>query len=392
MEALGIILGILSIIVLITLHEFAHFVCAKLSGVYVYEFSVGLGPKLFSWGKKETKYVIRAIPLGGFVSLASIYIDPPEDRVHEKVPEAKYMESAKFWKKLLFIVAGALANFFIAVFIFSTMYAAIGYKPKDASYWGAIYNTNGPLYKALLKTDLPKNQDSAIVKYTFSYQTGSDPNDLKTSTWNGWNFSKKIPTYLTTVEQVLKNLKIINNAKPSKAWLQQITFRQIQSNGKLGATEEVNSDQAPQKNGFPLLEKNHVFSVGMSAPNRYFSSTAQAYGYGWKDTFQQSVSILVRMTKFSKLEGPVGIAKNAGNVVNYGAAFFFYYVGLLSANLFVLNLLPIPPLDGYKFWETIFEKITKRRIEYKTKLIINGIGVGFIACLVVGITIANLVI
>lgn len=106
----------------------------------------------------------------------------------------------------------------------------------------------------------------------------------------------------------------------------------------------------------------NTYTVGIRAPDRQFASTIQAYGYGWRETFTESVTILKSFGllftgQWGQLSGPVGIAKTFSSILTERPALFFMYVSMLSANLFVLNLIPIPPLNGYKFLETLIEGI-----------------------------------
>ena len=111
---------ILGLIVLV--HEFGHFIFAKIFGVYVYEFSIGMGPKIF--GKKdkkgETEYCIRAIPIGGFVQLSGEEIDDDSS-----IPKDKKMYSKPVWQRFLIMFFGAGNNFILA-FILLFIYALIG--------------------------------------------------------------------------------------------------------------------------------------------------------------------------------------------------------------------------------------------------------------------------
>ena len=100
--------------VIVTVHEFGHFIFAKTFGIYVYEFSIGFGPKIFKWkGKnKETAYSIRLIPLGGFVSLAGEEIE--EDK---KIPKGRRLQDKPIWQRFLVMFFGAGNNFIFAIFL-----------------------------------------------------------------------------------------------------------------------------------------------------------------------------------------------------------------------------------------------------------------------------------
>ncbi|WP_425380428.1 RIP metalloprotease RseP [Spiroplasma endosymbiont of Stenodema calcarata] len=377
MVVLGFVIGIIILLMLVTIHEFAHFVIAKLSGAYVYEFAIGFGPKIFSWGKKETRYSIRIFPFGGYVYIASELVDPPKGREDEVVLNERKMENIAKWKRLIFIVAGALMNFFIAVFIFTTTFAALNLKPSDMTYWGAKYDVGGSAYNALITSKVPIAQDIVILNYWLGpnsetvkaaqnyyrdHDNSDDPNNAKNNILASHiGTVSNIPNYQTTVYNFIDNLKKQYKQTDDKQHVNFITLDFVRVNNK----KEVETDQNErlfQTNPVELKITGNTYTVGIRAPDRQFTSTAAAYGYGWRETFTESVTILKSFGllftgQWAQLSGPVGIAKAVSSILTEGPALFFMYVAMLSANLFVLNLIPIPPLDGYKFLETLIEGI-----------------------------------
>ena len=104
--------------VTVFIHELGHFMFAKKFGVYVYEFSIGMGPRLFKFNRKndETDYCIRLFPIGGYVQMAG-----EEVEVDEKIPENKRLQSKKWYQRLLIMVAGVMMNFILAIVILFTV-------------------------------------------------------------------------------------------------------------------------------------------------------------------------------------------------------------------------------------------------------------------------------
>ena len=126
---MGILWFILILGAIVLVHEFGHFIFSKLFGVYVYEFSIGMGPKIFHFKKKdgETEYCIRLIPIGGFVSLAGEDADD-----NKKIPEERKLYSKPVWQRFLIMVAGVMNNFifaFILLFIMALIYGSVTTKP-----------------------------------------------------------------------------------------------------------------------------------------------------------------------------------------------------------------------------------------------------------------------
>ena len=125
---------ILGIIVLV--HEFGHFMFAKMFGIYVYEFAIGMGPKLFHFKKGETEYTIRAIPIGGFCSLAGEDIDGDDEK---DIPKDRRLQSKPVWQRFLVMFFGAGNNFILAFILLFTI--ALG--------WGAV--TSDPVITQLVE-------------------------------------------------------------------------------------------------------------------------------------------------------------------------------------------------------------------------------------------------
>ena len=101
--------------VTVTIHEFGHFLFAKKAGIYVYEFSIGMGPRLFKFKRKndETDYSIRLLPIGGYVQMAGEEIE-----ADEKIPEEKRMQSKTWMQRFMTIIAGIMFNFILAIVVF----------------------------------------------------------------------------------------------------------------------------------------------------------------------------------------------------------------------------------------------------------------------------------
>ena len=103
---MGIVIAILIFGLIVTVHEFGHFICAKLSGIKVLEFSIGMGPKLLQKAKGETKYSLRLLPVGGYCAMEG------EDSTNS---DPRSFRNAKLWKRMIVLVAGAGMNFVLGL-------------------------------------------------------------------------------------------------------------------------------------------------------------------------------------------------------------------------------------------------------------------------------------
>ena len=125
---------ILGIIVFI--HEFGHFLFAKKAGIYVYEFSLGMGPRIFKFNRKndETEYSLRLFPIGGFVRMAGEEVD-----LDEKIPENKRMQSKTWMERFLTVIAGIMFNFILAIIVFFIVGLLNG-ASQNKPYISAVYD------------------------------------------------------------------------------------------------------------------------------------------------------------------------------------------------------------------------------------------------------------
>ena len=127
-------------------HELGHFLFAKKAGVYIYEFSIGMGPQLFKWKSKkdETMYSIRLLPIGGFVQMAGEEIDPDEN-----IPKEKRMQSKTWLQRFSIMIAGIFFNFVLAIVLLFVV-GLINGTPKKETYIGVI-DKNSSAYNAGLR-------------------------------------------------------------------------------------------------------------------------------------------------------------------------------------------------------------------------------------------------
>ena len=155
--------------VVVCVHEFGHFLFAKKAGIYVYEFSIGMGPRLFHWNRKgdETTYSIRLFPIGGYVSMAG-----EEVELDKNIPEEKRMQSKTWWQKFLTIIAGILFNFILAFILFVIVAWITGVpqtKPivSETLKGTPVYETHLQKGDQILKIDQTKiySQDHFLVEF-----------------------------------------------------------------------------------------------------------------------------------------------------------------------------------------------------------------------------------
>ncbi|AKU79511.1 M50 family metallopeptidase [Spiroplasma turonicum] len=399
MIVLGVIVGIFTLLIIITIHELGHFIVAKISKAYVYEFSIGFGPKLFSIKTKETWVTFRAIPLGGYCSIASDKVDPPKGREKEVIPDERKLDYIARWKKMFFILAGPFINLIFALLLFTLIFAIVQHKKNDMTYFGATYDQDKYAAKAIYDNETNINyvgQEFVLwgFRLTSNERNGDNPifdniceniNNDSCSDAINYKDNDKATSYSKTVYNFIDNLKKVEDSDTNV----EISFSYKIVDKYTGVA--LHSD-------LKITKKTHYKkgdTVGISPPTRLYKTSSEAYGAGWVETFNSSVMFLkaignIFVGNFSGLAGPVGVAKQSAQVLN-SAEDYFLFAASISANLFIFNLLFFPPLDGYRLIENFFEMITKKELSLKYKIIVNTIGFVVFLLLIIAVTIKDFI-
>lgn len=318
---------ILGIIILV--HEFGHFIFAKWFKVYVYEFSIGMGPKIF--GKKdkknETEYCIRAIPIGGFVSLAGEEVD--DDK---KIKQDRKLYNKNFIQRFLIMVAGAMNNFilcFVVLLISAFIYGSISQTPIISEV-----SVDYPAYKAGIKAN------DTIIKV----------DGTKVSSWS------EVQLLIQTAKDNEIEIELkdeLNNIKKVSLTPQ----KQENEDGTIQYLIGVGMKTKVEKGFIPSLK----YAINTT------SSLFKLMLTTIKELFTGKVAV-------KELSGPVGIYTVVGEQAKAGFENILYLIAFLSINVGVINLLPFPAFDGGRVLFLIIEKITKNKIPTKVENIVNSIG------------------
>ncbi len=341
MLSLLLFLIILGTIVLI--HEFGHFIFAKMFGVYVYEYSIGMGKKL--WSKKpsgsETEYSIRMIPIGGFVRLAG---EEGEDG-DKKVPKDRKLYNKSFWQRFLIFFMGPGFNMLLA--FVTLVVSCFIFGGSVASTTLASVSPEYPAYKAGLR-------DGDVLLAV---------NGEKISTWTQARIKIGIAKSGSTIKFKVRDVNgdIKNIAvTPSKI---------IDDDGK----------------------EAYVYGVGskLYKYKGFFSS----FKYGYMETREILLSMIDTVKclftgklGLNDLSGPVGIYEVVDNQARYGISNLLYLLAYLSVNVGVINLIPFPAFDGGHILFLLIEKIRRKPVSPNVEATITGIGFVLIMLLMVYVT------
>ncbi len=337
-----IVSTIIVLAVLIFVHEFGHFLIAKLFKVYVWEFSLGFGPKLFSFKKNETEYKVCAIPFGGYVKL----LGEEDEEVPENLKKYSFQEKPSF-QKILIILAGPIFNFIFAMVVFSivSLKGVAILEPYIAQV-----QKNMPAYSAGLK------KGDKIIAI----------NGTKIEKWS--DISKIIKN---SHGEILK-IKILRNNKI-------LTF-------------SIKPVVKSYKTIFGELKKRYF--IGIVADTTKIKvlhlSPIEAIFYGFEETYKwikltyiSIIKLIEKVIPISSLGGPILIGQLAGEQAKQGVFNFLYFLGVISVNLGVLNLIPFPVLDGGRILIIILEKIRGKEFDVNKIEMIQKIGFSILILLMI---------
>ena len=342
-----LLIFILILGLIIFIHEFGHFIMAKKHGIHVYEFSLGFGPKLFSFKRKndETEYMIKLIPLGGYVMLAG-----ETDDDDKSIPDNKKLPNKTFLQKMSVMLAGVFNNFvlgFIIIFILALIY-------------GSSFTTN-------TLSDMDKDYPL--------YKAGARKGDKIVKINN---------TSINNFDDVELAIAINGESKPIKITVQ-----------KKDTGKKETYKIKPAYN-----EETKDYYYGISIRNIEGKGLIDAFKYActklvsiFKGLIIVIISLFTGKLSVNTLTGPVGIYKVVGEASKGSMAVYslLYLTAYLSINVGFMNLLPFPAFDGGQAFLLIIEKIFRIRIPIKVKSMINTVGFGLLMLLMIYVSIKDVI-
>ena len=295
-------------------HELGHFIVAKAAGVKVNEFAFGMGPALFKKQGKETLYAIRLIPIGGYCAMEG------ED---EESESSRAFNNKPLPARLAVLFAGSAMNVLIAVLTLSIICGYIG----SATTTIDQVEENSPAYEAgILSGDRILSVDGQEVK----------------------------------------------------KWSQLTSL----IGGKGGETVTVTCERDGKEQTFTLTPKEgedgrYVIGITSAATHNPFTAVKNGAISTWNMTKLMGQSLVMLFTgqvSSDEISGPVGIISMAGDTARYGMLYFGYLLALISLNLAMINLLPLPALDGGRIIFAVIRKITGKMISDELEAKIHGAG------------------
>ena len=327
---------------LVLVHEWGHFITAKMTGMRVDEFAIGFGPKIISKKRGETIYSLRAVPLGGFNDIAGM--DPDSNTAGERGFCAKPVLS-----RMIVILAGAAMNFVLPIILFFAIYATLGAaKPATEPIIGGIVEGMSAEKAGLKEGDLILSVDGQ-----------------KVATWT--EFTDKIKTVAAGENILLKYKRgdAINEVTVAP------TFNEQEKRVLVGVQSSIVYEEKSLPESFTLaIEHTKEITVLM------IESIAGLF----KDPDQTE-----------NLAGPIGIVQMSGQVAERGFIPLLNFAALLSINLGIINLLPVPALDGGHFVNLFIEAVRGKPLGSKAVAYTQRVGIALLLMLMLFATKNDLV-
>jgi membrane-associated protease RseP (regulator of RpoE activity) len=309
---MSILAAIAVLALLILVHELGHFMAARLQGIYANRFSLGFGPTLWKYQGPETEYAIRAFPLGGFVGF-------PDDDPDSDIPphDPNLLRNRPILDRAIVISAGVIANLIFAYFLLVTQVAIVG-TPQGFNYQPGVV--------------VPQvaSESSAVAK-----EAGIKPGDLILGV-NGEDLGtgqKAINTLQKQIQQSANKpleLKIAREQQTLSIKLRPEAGQD--GKGKIGVQLAPNGQLVRKRAGNFF----QVFSSAAEEYQRIVVLTAQGFG--------QLISNFGETAE--QVSGPVAIVAIGADIARSDAANLFQFAALISINLAIINILPLPALDG----------------------------------------------
>ena len=314
-----ILIAILVLGIIIFIHELGHFITAKFFKMPVSEFAIGMGPQVYSYDTIKTTYSLRAIPIGGFVNIEGMEVDSKiEDGFNSKPAYARF----------IVLIAGVFMNFLLAfIIMFSSIYTNGKYIPSDQPIIGEVFKEVNAVGYIQLKDKILEIEG------------------VKIETWG----------------DIGNRLRSLNT--------QQVSIKLERA----GRIEEVEAPLTldPSSNRYMLgvLPEYSIEKFGVLEASKLSLKSGVRIV---KDTLTGLKMMVTGQVKSEEISGPIGIIKVVGEASKEGVGIVLWLMALLSVNVGVLNLLPLPALDGGRIIFVLLEMIgvkVNKKLEEKVHMI-----------------------
>ncbi len=323
------LVAIICFLFLIIAHEFGHFTAAKICGVKVNEFSVGFGPKLFSFRRGETEYMFKPVLLGGYCALEGENEESENPRAFSNQPPLK---------RFFILFMGAANNLILGLIVVAVMLS-----PGN----GFVTTTVGGFAENATSNISGLNENDEIIEVNGRH--------ILTSMDLGYTF--------TNVENGKANIKVKRNGKTVE--LNSVTFR----------TEKVE--------GYNILMRDFTLKGTKKTFLSFIGQTVKISVSYCKIVLWSLVDMICGRFNITDVTGPVGITAVMGEAVKMGVMDFLPLLALLTINLGVMNLLPLPALDGGRLLFVLIELLVGKPVPPKYENAVHTAGFAILFALLI---------
>ena len=337
----------LSVITIV--HELGHLLVAKFFGVYCKEFSIGMGPMIYSKQYKETKYSIRAFLIGGYVAMVGETDEEDPDIEELNIPKQRTLKGIAKWKQVLVMFAGIFMNFVLALVIYSLLLLNVGSYTVASKPVISEVKQEYPAYDAGLQTG------DIITKVEFDNGLSYEPD----------NYSE-LSAFLSAYYE------------GNGSW-----HLTVDRKGEI-----KNIDVKPT-----YLESEERYIVGIVFDNVATKSVDisifNCFKYGFIYIIQMikmiftSIVALIKGIGLQNLSGPIGVYQVVEETLEYGFDYYIELLALISVNAAVFNALPVPAFDGGRVFLLLIELIIGRSIPKKFEQLVITVSFALILTLMV---------
>lgn len=354
---MSILLFLLVLFVLVLVHEFGHFITAKWSGMRVDEFGIGFPPKVVSFKKGETEYTLNALPIGGFVR---IYGENGEDAATADTPRA-FSHRPRILQVIV-LIAGVTMNILFAWFLYTVTYmtGVVTLVPEAERSAATSLVITSVLEKSVAENAglFPGDTILSLVS------PSSDTPDLLPSSVSDFIGSHGDEELTLTY------------SRRSVEYAQTLTPRSM----------EIAGEETRPRVGFTmgLVEtKTYPFipAVTEGAKDTYYGLIRITEGIG-----MLAYQAVLGKANFSDVTGPIGIAGLVGDASHFGFSALMTFTAFISLNLAVINMLPLPALDGGRLILVLIEAVIRRPLDHRYVSKINMVGFTLLILLMVVVT------
>ena len=332
--------------VLIFIHELGHFLFAKLFGVRVLKFSLGFGSKLIGrqWG--ETEYLISAFPLGGYVKM---YGEQADEQVANEDRHRSFSHKT-VWQRFGIVFGGPLFNLLFAVLLFFLMFVFAGMpEPVDSTRIGEI--------------------NPGSVAEQIGLKAGDEIRSINSQPVTTWeqisNAVKESQGREVSLEVARDGHQLLFSGRPTMQEVKNLFGEVVGTRYMLG-----------------IVRSDEIRYVDASVGQACQAAVVQTWNLGYL-TVMGIVKMIQRVIPASELGGPIRIAELAGQQLEAGWMNLLYFMGLLSVNLGILNLLPIPVLDGGHLVFLSLEAVRRRPLSERSMEISQKVGIAILGTLMI---------